>query len=179
MDTGKKSNDNFLDPVNGYLDKVFRHAIGLKAKEELERWNRCVDVLDSVTVYLHILSTKPDEPFLEVAASNIPFTEFGWENKLHRFGCDLLDINADMKETDDVSLYHYLLAVKQIKMIAEILTALGHEVFVCLSKNPGGKIGGYSHFSKQKAEDVAKMKEAILDIDESMLTEARSAEANP
>lgn len=112
------------------------------------------EIFDSIAIYLHLVG-KVDST--SVAISNIPFTEEGWKDRLHLVELDP-ELSVALNSSDLVGV-SYNVHRKLLYNLAYILSMRGHEVFICLSKNPGPKNGDYTHYSASLKERLTQERE--------------------
>lgn len=123
-------------------------------KNNLEHSKLVEEIFDSVAIYLHLVGEKDST---SLAISNIPFTEESWKTKLHLIELDP-ELSVALNPSDLIGV-SYNVHCKLMYNFAYILSIRGHEVYICLSKNPGRKNGSYIHYSASMKERLTQEKE--------------------
>jgi hypothetical protein len=123
------------------------------------------EIFDSVGIYLHLIGESDST---SLAISNIPFTEKDWKDKLHLIDFDL-ELSMALRPNDPefattldsscMAEISYSLHRKLLYNLAYIFSIRGHEVYICLSKNPGPKNGSYTHYSASLKERLTQEKQ--------------------
>ena len=124
------------------------------AKNNLEHSKLVEEIFDSIAIYLHLVGESDST---SLAISNIPFTEEGWKDKLHLIELDP-ELSVALNSSDLIGV-SYNVHRKLMYNFAYILSIRGHEVYICVSKNPGPKNGNYIHYSASLKERLTQEKE--------------------